>query len=99
MPDEDLDKKIATGHNYRFIGKTGSFCPIKAGLNGGLLVRKKDGKYFAATGTKGYRWLESETVQMLKKETDLDMSYYDSLVDEAIATISEYGDFEWFVNV
>ena len=99
LSDEDLDKKIAEGHNYRFIGKTGSFCPIKAGLNGGLLVREKDGKYFAATGTKGYRWLESETVQMLKKETDLDVSYYDSLVDEAIATISEYGDFEWFVNV
>ena len=99
LSDEDLDKKIAEGHNYRFIGKTGSFCPVKAGCNGGLLVREKDGKYFAVTGTKGYRWLESETVQMLKKEVDIDMSYYDCLVDDAIKTISEYGDFEWFVNV
>lgn len=58
---------------------------------------KKTGekKYQAVTGTKGYRWLESEIVQG-KLEDEVDVSYYISMVDEAIKTISEYGDFEAF---
>jgi len=95
---EKLRKLIDKGHNYRFIGKVGRFCPIKPGCGGGLLMREKDGKYYAATGSKGYRWLESEMVTELGKEADIDRSYYDSLVDEAVKSISEYGDFEWFVS-
>ena len=41
--------------------------------------------------------LESETVQLLGKEKDIDRSYYDGLVDDAVETISKYGDFERFV--
>ena len=85
-------------HNYIFVGKVGQFCPIKKGCGGGLLVREKDGKYNAATGTIGYRWLESEVVKNLHKEDDIDISYYNRLVDDAVASISEYGDFEWFVS-
>ncbi|MCC8083399.1 MAG: hypothetical protein LIP15_04115, partial [Clostridium sp.] len=95
---QELSAEIAKGHNYRFIGKVGQFCPIQAGKGGGLLMREKDGKYYAATGTKGYRWLESEMVRELGKEDDIDRSYYDKLVDDAVATISAYGDFEWFVS-
>lgn len=98
MAAEGLDEKISEGHNYRFIGKVGRFCPIKAGCGGGLLMREKDGKYYTATGSKGYRWLESEMVTELGKEADIDRVYYDSLVDEAVKSISEYGDFEWFVS-
>lgn len=94
----ELRTQIDVGHNYRFIGKIGQFCPIKDGCGGGLLMREKDGKYYAATGSKGYRWLESEMVQELEKEADIDRSYYDKLVDDAVKTISEYGDFEWFVS-
>jgi hypothetical protein len=99
--DGELDpllEEIAKGHNYRFIGKVGRFCPIKPGCGGGLLMREKNGKYYAATGTKGYRWLESEMVTELGKEDDIDRSYYDRMVDEAVKSISEYGDFEWFVS-
>lgn len=99
---EDTCKKlsplIAEGHNYRFIGKVGRFCPVKNGCGGGLLMREKDGKYYAATGSKGYRWLESEMVRELDKIDDIDRSYYDKLVDEAVSTISKYGDFEWFIS-
>ena len=95
---EELRELIGKGHNYRFIGKVGRFCPIKPGCGGGLLMREKDGKYYAATGSKGYRWLESEMVTELGKEADIDRSYYDTLVDEAVKSISEYGDFEWFVS-
>lgn len=95
---EELSELIAKGHNYIFIGKVGQFCPIKNGCGGGLLMRKKDEKYYAATGSKGFRWLESEQVKMLEKEDDIDRSYYNKLVDDAVETISQYGDFEWFVS-
>ena len=90
-------------HNYRFIGKIGRFCPIKPGCGGGELLREgkdREGniKYYSATGAKGYRWLESEMVKELEKEDDIDRSYYDKLVDGAVSSISEYGDFEWFVS-
>lgn len=60
---QSLVPLIEKGHNYIFIGKVGNFCPIKAGCGGGVLYREKDGKYYAATGSKGYRWLESEMVR------------------------------------
>ena len=100
----ELEKFIEQGHNYIFVGKVGQFCPIKPGYNGGLLLRevidKKTGakSYAAATGAKGYRWLESEMVKHLEKEDGIDRSYYDAMVDEAIHNISQYGDFEWFVS-
>lgn len=101
---EELSQLIEQGHNYIFVGKVGQFCPIKPGYNGGLLLRevidKKTGakSYAAATGAKGYRWLESEMVKHLEKEDGIDRSYYDAMVDEAIHDISQYGDFEWFVS-
>ena len=93
--NEDLPEEE---HNYKFIGKVGQFCPIKPGCGGGVLLREKNGKYSAATGTKGYRWLESKMVKTLEKENDIDKSYYIKLVDDAIAAISEFGDFEWFTS-
>ena len=98
VSDDELNEFIATGHNYIFIGKVGQFCPIKPGANGGLLMREKEGKYYAATGSKGYRWLESEMVKELGKEDDIDKTYYNKLVDDAVEVISKYGDFEWFVS-
>ena len=83
-------------HDYYFVGKAGLFCPILPGKGGGLLMREKDGKYNAATGTKGYRWMEAEMVRNLGKEGDIDKSYYNKLVDSAVKDISFYGDFEWF---
>lgn len=85
-------------HDYHFVGKAGLFTPIKPGCGGGILLREKDGKYYAVTGTKGYRWLESESVKLLGKEEDVDEEYYLALVDAAIKTIDKFGDFEWFVS-
>ena len=100
---ERLEKIIADGHSYHFVGKVGLFCPIKPGCGGGELLREgkdKDGnvKYYSATGAKGYRWLESEMVKELGKEDTIDRSYYDYLVGDAQLSISEMGDFEWFVS-
>ena len=95
---EELEKLIAEAHNYIFVGRVGRFCPIRPGCGGGLLVVQRDEKYVSAAGAKGYRWLESEMVMELGKEDTIDRSYYDKLVDEAVDTISKYGDFEWFVS-
>ena len=97
------------GHDYRFVGKIGQFTPVKPGCGGGVLLREQDGKYYAATGTKKqgkipkgeidhYMWLESETVKLLNKEDDIDESYYIYLANEAIDTISQFGDFEQFIS-
>lgn len=100
----DMNEKLPEGeHNYSFVGKIGLFCPIKPGCGGGELLREgkdKDGNvtYSSATGAKGYRWLESEVVKTLGKQDDIDRSYYDKLVDAAADSISQYGDFEWFVS-
>ena len=99
ISDDDLKNVIAKGHAYSFIGKVGSFCPIKSGCGGGVLVREKDGKYHSATGTKGYRWLESETVKNCNKLEDIDESYFVNFVDEAKKNISSYGDFEIFSDI
>lgn len=104
--DAELDplvKEIVKGHNYHFIGKVGQFCPIKPGCGGGILLRETENKktgekgYAAATGSKGFRWLESEMVRELGKENDIDRTYYNNLVDEAVKSLSSYGDFERFV--
>jgi len=85
-------------HDYRFIGKVSSFCPIKSGRGGGILLREKEGKYSAATGTKGFRWLESETVSLLGKENDIDFRYFDDLVKGALSNLKKFGDTDWFLG-
>lgn len=95
--------KAIDEHDYKFIGRVGLFCPIKPGHGGGILYReqkKKDGSLGmnAVTGTKGYRWIESENVLGTPEEQYIDKSYYETLVNEAIDTISQYGNYEWFVS-
>lgn len=78
---EELTDEIAKGHDYHFIGKVGQFCPIKPGCGGGILLRETENKktgekgYAAATGSKGFRWLESEMVKQLDKQGDIDRGY------------------------
>ena len=61
-------------------------------------MRCKDDKYYAATGTVGYRWLEAEMVKQLGMEDCIDISYYENLVEEAKNTISKYGDITIFTE-
>ena len=92
----DFNENLPEGeHDYHFVGRIGKFTPIKPGCGGGLLMREKDGKYNAATGTKRFRWMESD---MVKDQQDIiDISYYAELVDNARAAIDEYGDVEDFI--
>lgn len=86
-----------------FVGRVGLFCPIKPDHGGRELLREgtdKDGnvKYTSATGAKGYFWLEAEQVKDMNKYDDIDHSYYIRLVDDAVASIKQYADFEWFAS-
>ena len=91
-------------HDYKFVGKVGSFIPIKDGAGGGLLMRKDEtGKYSYASSSKGYRWLESESIKSMKNVNDIiDYSYYDNLVDKAKKALLEQCKNEdtlnWFLS-
>ena len=90
ISDQDLEDLIAAGHNYHFVGRVGSFCPIKPGCGGGELLREaKDKygytKYASATGAKDFRWLEAEMVREFDKQNDIDRSYYDKLVNVCLS--------------
>lgn len=61
-------------------------------------MREKDGKYHAATGTKGYRWKEAEVIRKTHSEDEIDRGYFDALCDEAKKAIEEYMDFEIFTS-
>ena len=119
----DFERQIAEGHDYQYVGRVGQFCPVKPGCGGGTLYRMNDGKYNAAPGSTGYRWLESEviakrvdgTTDIIDENTGetraiakmelisgndgiIDQSFYHKLVNDAIDTISKFGDYSWFVS-
>lgn len=92
--DFEHDKPMALVEGMKFVGRTGLFTPVTQ--DGGILYRVKDGKTYAVTGTKGYLWVESDTVR--DHNGNIDMSYFENLVDKAKAKINEFGDFDEFVS-
>lgn len=98
-----LPEKIAEGHKMQFVGRVGQFTPVKEGVGGGILYQVIDGKPGAASGTIGYRWMESEVVRSTGGVNMVDVGYFRDLVDEAKQIISEFCErsgytYDWFVN-
>lgn len=89
---------IDTGHNYTFVGRVGQFTPVKDGVGGGVLYRADGGKYYALSGSKGYRWMESDIVKSSGLEESIDRSYYRHLVDEAVEAIEQYVPIDEFTS-
>lgn len=83
-------------HNYVFVGKIGQFTPVISGVGGGELCRVKDGKFYSATGAKGWRWKLSETIKQDDLIDEVDKSYFEKLVNDAVEDIGKFGDVEWF---
>ena len=92
-----LQPLIDEGHDMKFVGRVGQFTPVIPNTGGGILYRVADCKNYAAPGSKGYRWIESELLDESKFDI-IDKSFYESLINDAVDVISKYGDFEWFVS-
>ena len=87
----DIEKMI-------HVGRTGSFVPVAEG--GGDLWRVKDGKSYAVAGTKGYKWVTREVARerMVDNTLEIDMTYFDSLKDQALEAINKQGSFHDLVE-
>ena len=96
--NEQLSSIISEGHDYQFVGRAGSFCPVKPGCGGGELLRQQNDKYYFVSGSSGYRWLEEETVSALGKQDDVDKAYFELLVQDAADQILQYADLQWFCS-
>lgn len=101
----DMNESHPEQHNYKFVGKVGLFTPVVSGAGGGVLLSKfraknsdEQDRYSATTGSKGYRWLESETVKTLGLESKIDKSYYEKQARDAKEAISKYRPFDIFVK-
>lgn len=79
------------------VGRVGVFLPVRHG--GGDLWRVKDGKKYAVTGTKGFKWITKEMANGRTLDDDLfvDMDYYEKLEKEARNAIEKYGSYMDFV--
>jgi hypothetical protein len=88
------DKGIDDFGNFVHIGRTGSFVPVLEG--GGNLWRMKDGKSYAVSGTKGYKWVTRDVAieRSLEGQLDVDMSYFENLKTQAIEAITKQGSME-----
>lgn len=91
-----MDGEDTSDEDLIFVGKTGSFTPVKPETDGaGHLYRLNEGKRYAVSGTKGYIWTETRLVD----DYDLiDTSYSDELVENARKTIEKYGSYEELVS-
>ena len=92
---KDCEEK---SHNYVFVGRVGQFTPVKDGCGGGYLYRMQDDKYYAAPGSSGYRWVESEYLRENHREDDVNLAYFNKLATDSAESIIAYGDITWFTE-
>jgi len=85
-----------TSGDMHYVGRTGRFVPVTEESGGALLLRVKDGKSYAVTGTKGHFWIEAE--MFLKHEHEIDMTYFYKLENTAQKAIEKFGSFNDFVG-
>lgn len=100
-------KQVAKGHmelefesgGRHFVGRTGRFVPVtETSGKGGKLMRVSEDKSYAVTGTKGYLWVEQENFEkLLLTLDDIDMSYFEKMVEAATETIDKFGDVKEFL--
>lgn len=82
----------------QFVGRSGAFVPVLEG--GGRLLREKDGAFHSATGAKDHLWREAEVEREKNsgKTDNIDMSYFNALINAAYEKMEEFGDVEWFLS-
>lgn len=93
--DTDYSKPEKVVDRMQFVGRIGRFVPVKEGAQGaGMLYRYQEEKFFAVTGTKGYLWMDAEMARegVEQGKIEIDMSYYDKMVDGATKAIEKVAD-------
>lgn len=94
------DKDTADVSKMRFIGRIGRFVPVHPDSGvGGILYRYADDKLYAVAGTKGYYWIEASMADDEEiEDSNINLDYFEKLVEEAVKTINKFGSFEEFVG-
>ena len=95
LDKKDRGEEALVYSDMHHLGRSGRFVPVLE--NGGTLYRVKDDKYYAVTGTKGYKWMEADVAKLIP-DLKIDMSYFDKLIEEAIKTVEKFGSFKEFVG-
>lgn len=80
--------------NRQFVGRFGAFIPV---LDGRQLLRIDGDKEHAVTGTKGHLW-ELDYLAINSEEYEIDMTYFQDLVDAAKTNIEKYGTYATFTR-
>jgi hypothetical protein len=88
-----------TTKGMHYVGRTGRFVPVTEESGGGALLRIKDDRAYAVTGTKGHLWMEAHVAKELGDQVEIDMTYFEHIADAAKKAIEKYGSFEDFVAV
>ncbi|MCA1807436.1 MAG: hypothetical protein LC687_06285, partial [Actinobacteria bacterium] len=88
-----------TKGDMHYVGRTGRFVPVTEESGGAALLRVKEDRAYAVTGTKGYLWMEATTAESMGDEIEVDMTYFYHLADEAKKAIEKYGSFDEFVEM
>ena len=91
----DSDETDTAVENMKFVGKVGGFVPVNK--YGGALVRVTPDKRSYVSGTKGYRWMETEDYKILNEDI-INHDYYDSMILKAKNAIQEFVDYDYFVS-
>lgn len=91
------------GYGDTHVGRSGLFVPINSSqdvFHGGRLLRIKDGKEYAVTGTKGYLWAEAEMIKSLAPEA-IERMVFEPLGDvvEGTGSIADVIDMEYYGEV
>ena len=95
----DFNEGLPEGeHKYVHVGRVGSFVPVMPGTGGAHLMRMKDGKYTAVVGSKGYLWKESDIIEKLNQEDQVDLLYFNTMVNTAVKTIEKFGSIDDFLD-
>ena len=72
-----------------FVGRIGSFVPMMDCAPGGILEVLRDGKYYSAPSSKGYRWMLEEDAQCYGTDR-VDDAFALAKAAEAVRTIEKY---------
>lgn len=85
------------GEEMHHVGRTGQFVPVTSEFPGGELVRVKDDKQGAISGTKGYSWTEAEAIRMQKGDV-LDRLFFEEIgqAEDGTGSVQDIIDMSYY---